>query len=62
MHMEMELARERHRGHMEHARRSREARRLVKLRRARRTEHRAERHLLRAWSRAEQLRSALETR
>jgi hypothetical protein len=62
MYMDLELARERHRGQLEQARRSREARRVMKLRRARRLEHRAERQLLRAWSRAERLRSALDTR
>jgi energy-coupling factor transporter transmembrane protein EcfT len=62
MYLEQELARERHRGQLAQASRSREARKVVKLRKARRLEHRAERQLLRAWSRAEQLRSALETR
>jgi hypothetical protein len=62
MYLEQELARERHRGQLEQARRSREARRVMKLRRIRRLEDRAERQLLRAWRRAERLRAALETR
>jgi hypothetical protein len=55
-----ELASERARSALELAERLRPSRRLRMLRRARRIERRAERRMLEAWRRAEELRGALD--
>ena len=60
MHTEL-LARERTRSHLEEAERLRYSRRLRALRRASRRERRAERRMVKAWRRAADLRSALES-
>jgi hypothetical protein len=56
-----QLARERTRSNLEEAERLRYSRRLRTLRRATRLEHRAERRMIEAWRRTEELRSALES-
>jgi hypothetical protein len=61
MRMELDLARERHRGQVEEARRERAGRRAAELRKVSRLQARAERQLLRAWQRAERVRSAVES-
>jgi hypothetical protein len=60
MHPAEQLAAERTRGHLKLAEQLRCARRLRTLRRARRTELRAERRLITAWRRAAELRDAAE--
>jgi hypothetical protein len=54
------LARDRHRDQLESARQARIARQAAELRRRDRSRQRAERRLLRAWQRADELRAALE--
>jgi len=54
------LARERTRSYLEDAQRLRYSRKLRALRRARRLEQRAERRMVAAWRRTEELRSAVE--
>jgi len=61
MHLVEELATEESRSKIELARQLRPSRRLLTLRRARRKEHKAERRLLEAWRRAEELRGLLES-
>ena len=60
MHPEL-LARERTRSRLQEAQQLRYSRRLRVLRRASRLEHRAERRMVAAWHRTEELRSTLET-
>jgi hypothetical protein len=55
------LAREQTRSNLQQAEHLRVCRRLRALRRARRLEHKAERRVLKAWSRAAELRSTLES-
>jgi len=61
MHLVEELATEESRSKMELAEQLRPSRRLLTLRRARRKERKAERRLLEAWRRADQLRGSLES-
>jgi hypothetical protein len=56
------LVAERHNATLEQARRARYAHVLMELRKAERMEQRAERQLLRAWQRSDELRETLETR
>ena len=60
MYMSETLARERHRNQLEYAREARLARQAAELRRLQRVKQRAERRLLRAWRRADELQSVLE--
>jgi hypothetical protein len=55
------LARERTRSNLQEAEQLRYSRRIRALRRANRSEHRAERRMVEAWRRTAELRSALET-
>ena len=59
--MEQQLARERTRDNIELAEQLRYSRRIRTLRRARRMEHKAERRMIRAWRRAVELRSEIES-
>ena len=59
--MEQQLARERTRDNIELAEQLRFSRRMRTLRRARRMEHKAERRMIRAWRRAVELRSEIES-
>jgi len=54
------LARDRHRDRLEQAQEGRKARQAAELRRLERVQQRAERKLLRAWERADELRATLE--
>jgi len=54
------LARDRHHDRLESAREARLARQAAELRRLERARQRAERKLLRAWQRADELRTMLE--
>ncbi len=56
-----ELVRERTRDRLERAEQLQHSRRLRTLRRASRMEHKAERKMFEAWSRAAELRSGLES-
>jgi energy-coupling factor transporter transmembrane protein EcfT len=62
MHTSPELVREHTRAKLEQAQRARYARTVMQIRKVRRMEQRAERQLLRAWQRGEELRASLETR
>ena len=67
MHMLSELAMsklvtEQHHVQLEQARQARYAQALAELRKARRMEQRAERNLLRAWQRADEVRESLDQR
>ncbi len=55
------LARERTRTNLQDAEQLRYPRRMRSLRRANRSEHRAERRMVEAWRRTAELRSALDT-
>jgi len=59
--MEQQLASERTRDNIELAEQLRYSRRIRTLRRARRMEHKAERRMIRAWRRAVELRSEIES-
>ena len=59
--MEQQLASERTRDNIELAEQLRYSRRIRTLRRARRLEHKAERRMIRAWRRAAELRSEIES-
>jgi len=59
--MEQQLARERTRDNIELAEQLRFSRRMRTLRRARRMERKAERRMIRAWRRAAELRSEIES-
>jgi hypothetical protein len=59
--MEQQLASERTRDNIELAEQLRYSRRMRSLRRARRMEHKAERRMIRAWRRAAELRSEIES-
>ena len=61
MNLVAELATEESRSKIERAERLRPSRRLLRLRRARRMEHKAERRMIEAWRRAAELRSRLES-
>jgi hypothetical protein len=56
------LVSERHQATLEQAHRARFARAITELRKAERLERRAERRLLRAWQRSDELRTSLEAR
>jgi transposase InsO family protein len=56
-----QLANERIRSNLELAGQLRHSRRQRTLRRARRIEHRAERHMIKAWPRAAELRTKIES-
>jgi hypothetical protein len=60
MYMSQALARDRHLGEMQEAHYARIANRAARLRRVERTKQRAERKLLRAWQRADELRTMIE--
>ena len=60
MHLVEELAAEQSRSNMALAEQLRPSRRLLRLRRARRMEYKAERRMVEAWRRAAELRGALE--
>jgi hypothetical protein len=62
MYTSSELVRDHHRSKLEQTRQARYARTLAQLRKAKRVEQRAERDLLRAWHRSDELRASLETR
>ena len=59
--MEQQLASERTRDNIELAEQLRHSRRMRTLRRARRMEHKAERRMIRAWRRAAELHSEIES-
>ena len=61
MHLVQELATEESRRKIELAEQLRLSRRLLRLRRARRMEHKAERRMIEAWRRAAELRGALDS-
>jgi hypothetical protein len=61
MYLSQTLARDRHRSQLESAQQARIARQLAELRRLERIRQRAERRLLRAWRRADELRTMIET-
>ena len=61
MYLVHELATEQNRSKMELAEQLRTSRRVLKLRRARRMEHKAERRMIEAWHRAAELRGAFES-
>ncbi len=61
MYTSQTLARERHLDQLERARQSRIGRQAAELRRLDRIRQRAERRLLRAWQRADDLRITIET-
>jgi hypothetical protein len=61
MHVLDQLANERTRENIELAEQLRYTRRLRTLRRARRMEHKAERRMIRAWRRAAELRTEIES-
>ena len=60
MYMSEALARDRYRSGLESAQQARLARQAAELRRVERVRQRAERRLLRAWQRADELRTMLE--
>jgi hypothetical protein len=60
MYMSETLARDRYLDRLEQAQESRVARRTAELRRLERIRQRAERKLLRAWQRADELRTTIE--
>ena len=60
MYMSQALARDRHLGEMQRAHYARIANRAARLRRVERIQQRAERKLLRAWQRADELRTIIE--
>jgi len=60
MHLVEELAAEQSRSRVALAEQLRPSRRLLRLRRARRMEYKAERRMVEAWRRAAELRGALE--
>jgi hypothetical protein len=60
MYMSETLARDRYRSGLESAQQARLARQAAELRRVERVRQRAERRLLRAWQRADELRTMLE--
>ncbi|HSZ38911.1 MAG TPA: hypothetical protein VK817_03040 [Trebonia sp.] len=59
MYLEETLARNRYSDSLEHAQESRRARQLTDLRRAERQQQRAERKMMDAWRRADELRDTL---
>jgi hypothetical protein len=61
MHLMEQLVSERTRDNIELAEQLRYSRRMRTLRRARRMEHKAERRMIRAWRRAAELRSEIES-
>ena len=61
MYLSQTLARDRHLGQLESAHQARVARQAAELRRLDRIRQRAERRLLRAWQRADELRTMIET-
>jgi hypothetical protein len=61
MYLVHELATEQNRSKMELAEQLRTSRRVLRLRRARRMERKAERRMIEAWHRAAELRGALES-
>ena len=61
MHVMNQIASERIRDNIELAEQLRYTRRLRALRRARRMEHKAERRMIRAWRRAAELRTEIES-
>ena len=61
MYLVHELATEQNRSKMELAEQLRTSRKVLKLRRARRMERKAERRMIEAWHRAAELRGALES-
>ena len=61
MYLVAELAAEQSRSTLKRAEQLRPSRRLLALRRARRMERKAERRLIEAWRRAEELRGTLES-
>jgi hypothetical protein len=61
MHVMEQLASERTRENTELVQQLRHSRRMRTLRRARRMEHKAERRMIRAWRRAAELRSEMES-
>ncbi len=60
MYMAETLARDRYRSQLESAQQARLAKQVAELRRVERARHRAERRLLRAWQRSDELRTMLE--
>jgi hypothetical protein len=60
MYMSQTLARDRYQSQLEDAQQARLARQAAELRRVERARRRAERKLLRAWRRADELRTMLE--
>jgi hypothetical protein len=60
MYMSQTLARDRYKSQLEDAQQARLARQAAELRRVERVRRRAERKLLRAWKRADELRTMLE--
>jgi hypothetical protein len=60
MYMSETLARDRYLDRLEQAQEGRVARQTAELRRLERVQHRAERKLLRAWQRADKLRTTIE--
>jgi hypothetical protein len=60
MYMSQTLARDRYKSQLEDAQQARLARQAAELRRVERVRQRAERKLLRAWKRADELRTMLE--
>jgi hypothetical protein len=61
MYISQALVRDRHLGEMQRAHYARIANQAARLRRAERIQQRAERKLLRAWRRADELRTMIET-
>jgi hypothetical protein len=61
MYMPPAVARDRYLGQLEQARRARMAYQATQLRKVQRIQQRAERRLLRAWERADELRTMIET-
>jgi hypothetical protein len=61
MHLVEELATQESRSKIELAEQLRPSRRLLMLRRARRMEYKAERRMIKAWRRAAEIRSALDS-
>jgi hypothetical protein len=61
MYMSETLARDRYRDRLDQAQENRLARQAAELRRLERVRLRAERRLLRAWQRADELRTTMET-
>jgi hypothetical protein len=61
MYIPQALAQDRHLDEMQRAHHARIANQAARLRRVERTQQRAERKLLRAWQRADELRTMIET-